>query len=174
MFLRILKISLLSLMLLGVMGTSCIRSGGVVYKVYHLNYCPPVTFVMPLWIANDDTRVELNYKPIKMCPKFSTFNFYKNAKKGFLQYYATVNKVENDCQLIVGFNAWFQGMAPEAEVSDIKKAYTYKNSVENIDEFAGMLLSNTKLQIIRSGKVEHTDQKTDLTKWCAGKGSFDG
>jgi hypothetical protein len=92
----------------------------------------------------------------------------------FLANYATINKVKEDCQLIVGFNAWFQGMAPESEVSDIWKSYTYKSGVGNIDDFARTLISYMKLEIDRSEDIEHTDHKTNLRQWCEGKGSFDG
>ncbi len=173
MVLSFLKISLFALMLSGLMGTSCIRSG-VVYKAYQLNQCPPVTFTMPLWVKNNRFRVEIDDKPVWKCPRFASFQFFRDNTRESPLYYATIHKEKDACQLLVGFNAAFQGMAPESELSDIKKSYDYKAGVESIDDFASTLFSNTILKISVSEDIKHTDYKTDLRKWCEGKGAFDG
>ncbi len=162
------------MMCLGLMGTSCIRSGGVVYKIYTLKKCPPATYTMPLWVTDDGHRVEIEDKPVWECPVFSSYLFYKNRQSTASQYFATISKENNGCQLVVGFIARFQGMASESELADIKNSYNYQIGVGGIDDFARTLVSGTALKISTSQDLNHTDAKTDLRGWCKAKGGSDG
>lgn len=174
MVVTFLKISLFTLVLLGLMGTSCIRSGRVVYKTYQLNQCPPVTFTMPLWVKHNNFRTEIDDKPVWKCPNFAFFQFYRDNNREASGYYATIHKEKESCQLLIGFSAYFQGSLPDSGVSDIKEAYNYRAGVESIDDFAQTLISSMSLKINVPENIQHTNYKTDLRKWCDGKGSFDG
>lgn len=129
---------------------------------------------MPLWVRHKNLRVEIDNKPVWKCPRFASFQFYKNNDRKLPWYYATIHKEDETCQLVVGFSASFQGTVPDSGLTDIKKAYNYKVGVESMDDFAHTLISNTSLKINGSEDIKHTDYKTDLRKWCDGKGAFDG